>query len=376
MPVAACTDAARWKERWRFIEVEDATGVQHPDASWAEVLGGLTPLGGPGPLGADGEPIPAPPGLGLPEPAMPCFAPAHVRPGQPAGVGRHTAYGKFLDPKPPRSASSRKGFIYRRQKAGNLIETAIGIPPLAPMWEERPRWRTAFEGRWQFPQEHFHVKEMSICGTAMRRAARSGGVIGTRMLFPTGNLTAACSLEKVRARSWALNGICRRVAAYTLGCSIRAHWRSIVSERNVADEGSRRPLVSRPRIDQTTGHHAIRSSTYTRCFYAFDILIFATASPTAAKAAHTTRARIGRRRACSGGPGAATRARPSRTQRVGAFLRHRTTDIGILPCQTSGWFPLRREARPRVRPTVHPASTLRNCICRVSPPISFLDGQA
>lgn len=118
MPVAACAGAARWKERWRFIEVEDASEAQLLDASWAEVLGGLSPLGGPGPLGADGEPIPAPPGLDLPEPVTACFAPAHVRPGQPAGVGRHTAYGKFLDSKPSRSSSSCKGFIYtvvRRQ---------------------------------------------------------------------------------------------------------------------------------------------------------------------------------------------------------------------------------------------------------------------
>lgn len=245
MPVAACVDAARWKERWRFIEVENATEVHHPSASWAETLGGLSPLGGPGPLAADGEPIPAPPGLDLPEPILPCFAPAHVRPGQPTGEGRHTAYGKYLDSKPSRSSSSRKGFVYRRQKAGKLVETAIGIPPLAPMWEERHRWRTAFEGRWQFPQEHINVKEMRVCGMAMRRAVRSGGVVGTRMLFLTDNLTAACSLEKGRARSWALNGVCRRVAAYTLGCSIRARWRYIESERNVADEGSRRPLVGR-----------------------------------------------------------------------------------------------------------------------------------
>eukprot|EP00974_Lingulodinium_polyedra_P109276 10572576-Lingulodinium_polyedra.AAC.1 len=73
---------------------------------------------------------------------------------------------------------------------------------------------------------------MRVCLMAVQRSIRAGASPGHRSLCLTDNLTACCCLEKGRARSWALNALCKRVAAYSLGCQARFRWRHIDSKRN------------------------------------------------------------------------------------------------------------------------------------------------
>ena len=49
-----------------------------------------------------------------------------------------------------------------------------------------------------------------------------------------------CAFEKGRGKTWGLNSICRRAAAYQLGLAVQWRLRHVPTDDNVADEGSRR----------------------------------------------------------------------------------------------------------------------------------------
>ena len=52
-------------------------------------------------------------------------------------------------------------------------------------------------------------------------------------------MVGVCVFDKGRARSFALNALCRRAAAYQVGCAIRWRVRHIPTDRMIADFGSR-----------------------------------------------------------------------------------------------------------------------------------------
>eukprot|EP00973_Karenia_brevis_P083712 11614883-Karenia_brevis.AAC.1 len=67
---------------------------------------------------------------------------------------------------------------------------------------------------------------------------------GKHHTFIGDNLVSLCCFEKGRARSWSLNVLCRRIAAYSMACQFRLHYRHLESKRNLADAGSRGHLLS------------------------------------------------------------------------------------------------------------------------------------
>ena len=75
---------------------------------------------------------------------------------------------------------------------------------------------------------------------ALRRACRSRANFGRRVLVFCDNMVSVLVLDKGRARSYALNVICRRAASLQLACGICLKGRYLETDRNPADEGSRK----------------------------------------------------------------------------------------------------------------------------------------
>ena len=230
-------EAALFKERWRFAEVDAPPAVRHIAPDGLEDLGDLHRPPDVHPLAAEHRP----PGLPAPLPKHGCFACTHVRPSQPAGAGRLTQYGQQLQQSShssvvdshysARLAADQHAALHsrlrhrRRRQRNSEVEVPSAIPPLAPAFAKKSAWRTAVEGVWKYPSEHIKVKEMRVCFMAVRRATRRVRCVGRRALFLTDNMVAACSLEKGRARAWGLNSLCRRVAACAVATSLRPSWR-------------------------------------------------------------------------------------------------------------------------------------------------------
>ena len=96
-------------------------------------------------------------------------------------------------------------------------------------------------GRWKH-DEHINVKEARVVLMGIRRSAKMWAAQRKKWLLFTDNLVTACMLEKGRSPSYSLNAICRRACAYQLACGSIARFRYLETERNPADEGSRRPI--------------------------------------------------------------------------------------------------------------------------------------
>ena len=80
---------------------------------------------------------------------------------------------------------------------------------------------------------------------SLRRVCRSGRWLGRRVLTLSDNPACVGAFEKGRSsRSHGLLALCQRSAAYQLACAIQWRLRYIETDRNVADEGSRRRELS------------------------------------------------------------------------------------------------------------------------------------
>ena len=101
--------------------------------------------------------------------------------------------------------------------------------------------------KWKWPAEHINVKEARVALWQIRRAGRVTRNLGRKHVGLSDSLVSIGAFEKGRAKSWALQILCQRAAAYQLAGEMFFRWRYVESERNVADEGSRRhdPLRGR-----------------------------------------------------------------------------------------------------------------------------------
>ena len=118
------------------------------------------------------------------------------------------------------------------------LELSGSIPAPSREVTHPMRWHTLFEKRWRWPTEHINPKEGRVSLIHLRRLARNKRCHGHKALYFGDNLVTLSSFDKGRAKAWSINALCRRSAAYQLGCGIRWRGRHIRSERNVADAGS------------------------------------------------------------------------------------------------------------------------------------------
>ena len=209
-----------WRERWRFLEGDDVTASCHPNN------------GGPEHGDPDEED----------------FTFVGTRPK--AGVGIDTAYGKQLVHNMQSTVAKRtpqQSLFGEGAKKRTLIQVP-GIPEVADHWSDPTTWDLIVSGAWRRPQEHINIKEARVALMSLRRACRTVRNLGTTSLTLSDNLVTVLSFERGRSASGPLNSLCRRAAAYAIGCNINWRLRYISTDKNVADAPSRRFGEDLPKI--------------------------------------------------------------------------------------------------------------------------------
>ncbi|CAE7214061.1 unnamed protein product [Symbiodinium sp. CCMP2456] len=144
-----------------------------------------------------------------------------------AGVGSQTAYGRELN---QRIEEGYNNPLFKQRRSRLLgsptpLMTSVvqgpSIPALAQEWDDPLRWHLVTAGPWQRPREHINVKEARVCLMGLRRLCRTARNCGTTALTLTDSMVACLAFEKGRSGSGALNALCRRAAAYSIGCRIQ-----------------------------------------------------------------------------------------------------------------------------------------------------------
>ena len=121
---------------------------------------------------------------------------------------------------------------------GIVIGDRVRAPAVGEGWDDICRWHELFRWTWKFP-EHINLLEMRTGLAALRRAARDPGSWGKRVLLIGDSLVTLGAFSKGRSSSAPVLHLCRRVAALSLGFSIRCYWRWIQTDRNHSDGPSR-----------------------------------------------------------------------------------------------------------------------------------------
>ena len=218
--------AMRYRERWRFRAVTPLAEFAHFSSAYVDPSSGASLLGGL----VDSE-------------VGECRASDTIRGQTDAGVGTSTAYSEYLQDIAGRSqAKSQRSASLAFGSAPRSVEVEVlnSIPEPDACWDPPERWKTLYEGRWAWPEEHINIKEGRASVMLLRRHTRSVRNHRTRLLQFSDNLVSVCAFEKGRGKSWPLNTLCRRSAAYQLAASVQWRLRHLVSARNPADAGSRR----------------------------------------------------------------------------------------------------------------------------------------
>ena len=196
-----------------------------------------------------------------------------------AGVGPRTMYGKQLQARA--DSGPNLGPLWERRKqrlVGPTVESpptlleVHAIPEISSRWTNPTRWKLLASGAWRDVEEHINMKEARVALMSLRRLCRSVGNMGTTCLTLCDNLCSVLMFEKGRSGVFGLNNLCKRAAAYQIGCSIEWRLRHVRSEDNVADAPSRqwgpdvkRPLMSR-RLDRNSlGEHFLIDSFEQGC---------------------------------------------------------------------------------------------------------------
>ena len=163
-----------------------------------------------------------------------------------AGVGCNTQYGRELSGRLD-AAENNKSFLARKQrlfgKPSAEEKTMIqlpGIPEVSDHWAEPTQWDLVTAAAWRHTDEHINVKEARVALMSLRRLTRTTHNLGQVCLTLSDNLCTVLAFERGRSSSGALNTLCRRAAAYSVGGGITWRLRYIRSENNPADEPSRR----------------------------------------------------------------------------------------------------------------------------------------
>ena len=87
--------------------------------------------------------------------------------------------------------------------------------------------------------EHINKKEGRVSLMGMRRHCRSRFCIGTRLLTLSDNMSSLLAFTKGRSKSYGLNQLVRRSAAYSIAGRVQWCIRHVRSDDNASDESSR-----------------------------------------------------------------------------------------------------------------------------------------
>eukprot|EP00435_Cladocopium_sp_Y103_P061503 s490_g23.t1 len=163
-----------------------------------------------------------------------------------AGLGLKTEYGRQLADKlndtehTPLFRSKKKRLLGPTEEHPPTLLEVHPVPEVSSRWTDPTRWQLLTAGPWRDVEEHINVKEARVALMGLRRLCRSVNNMGTICLSLCDNLCSVLMFEKGRSGVHSLNNLCKRAAAYQIGCSLQWRLRHIRSEDNVADEPSRR----------------------------------------------------------------------------------------------------------------------------------------
>ena len=181
-----CCKAARFRERWRFVDTTPAHGSEAP-------------------LGMSAE-----------------FEPACVFPAGAATRSR------------PQVCTHDDRRVRRRL----AVDSSASFCPLDDSVLTPERWQWLLRGGFEF-SENIMVLEGRTTLLGLRHAGRDPRWHGCRILSITDNLSSLFAFEKMRSRNRALLWLCRRAAAYILACGLIWRLRYSESKRNPTDTDSR-----------------------------------------------------------------------------------------------------------------------------------------
>ena len=101
-------------------------------------------------------------------------------------------------------------------------------------------WSEIVSARWLYTGPHINAFELQAILTALRWCASRPALLDTRILLLSDSAVAVAAVAKGRSSSFPLLRVLRRIAATSLACGISLWPRWVPSERNPADEPSRR----------------------------------------------------------------------------------------------------------------------------------------
>ena len=161
------------------------------------------------------------------------------------GVGAQTSYGQFLkqklaDPGINKRIKARSKFLLGESQAKTRSLIRIpGFSDISSSWSDEKQWTLIAAKPWKDINEHINIKEAKVALMGLRRLCRTERNFGHRCLSLCDNQVAVFVFSKGRSGTSSLNNLCRRAAAYQVGCNIRWHIRYIASKDNPADGPSR-----------------------------------------------------------------------------------------------------------------------------------------
>lgn len=171
-----------------------------------------------------------------------------------AGLGLDTGFGKQLvatlsDKQQQRKICRRKHCLFGKPSDGDTTFIAVpGIPEVSPVWGDPTLWTLITAKAWERVEEHINIKEARVALMALRRLCRSMDNMDTMALTLTDSMVTAMALERGRSSSSGINNVCRRAAAYQIGCNIQFRLRHVRTDMNVADAPSRQFGEDLPRV--------------------------------------------------------------------------------------------------------------------------------
>ena len=196
-------EAMKSKERWRFIEADEVNLDQLEMTNSA--VKGYTPGSAIGPKTQFG--------LSL----------------QNQSEERHFFKRRV------RTVKSSNHMVKHRQ----YVEVPSRCKPLRKAWFDAARYQLLVAKRWRYKQEHINIKEGRVCLMGLRRHCRLSTCVNTRLLTLSDNMVSILCFEKGRSKSYPLNQLARRAAAYCIGGRIQWAIRHVPTEHNASDEPSR-----------------------------------------------------------------------------------------------------------------------------------------